>query len=274
LTEEQPDYSVVFVDVGQGDAALISHLAFNHSLLVDIANFKPIKPFLEKNDKLKAIFISHWDYDHVDGLPELFDWLKQNRKKCTLFVNKQNLQNSHARRISQRLHEACHEGVLSCKQAHSDQNGHEFGILKGRMSVLWPPYANWFGNIDDRNQDSLILLFEAGAFRLLLGGDAPGAVWADLHGNASGRLQADILKFPHHGGALKKASGDWDADTLISNVAPQFIVISVGKNNQYKHPSKEFRQAEQRHSRRKFLYTSEVGNIEFSIESKTGKMTI
>lgn len=274
MTEEQPNYSVVFVDVGQGDATLISHLASNHSLLVDIASFKPVKPFLDKIDALKAIFITHWDYDHVGGLPEVFDWLKQNRKKCTLFVNKQDQQNDHARRISQRLHEAWNEGFLSCKFAHSDQDGHEFGILNGRMSVLWPSYANWFGNIDDRNQDSLILLFEAGAFRLLLGGDAPGAVWADLPGNSSGRLQANILKFPHHGGALKKASGDWDANTLIFNVAPQFIVVSVGKNNPYNHPSKEFLQAEKRHSRRRFLYTSKEGNIEFFIESKTGKMTV
>ncbi len=274
MIKQQPDYSVVFVDVGQGDATLISHLATNHSLLVDIASFKSVEPFLDKNDKLKAIFISHWDYDHIGGLPELFDWLKKNKKKCTLFVNKQDFQNSHARRIAQRLHEAYNEGILSCKEAASDQGGQERGILNGRMSVLWPPFANWFGNINDRNQDSLILLYEAGLFRLLLGGDAPGAVWAVLPDNSSGKLKATILKFPHHGGALKKASGDWDENTLISNVDPQFIIVSVGKNNRYNHPSKEFMQAAKKHYKRRFLYTSKEGNIEFSIDSKTEKTTL
>ena len=271
MTKQQPDYLVAFVDVGQGDATLISHVTTNHSLLVDIANFKPVKSFLDKYDKLKAIFISHWDYDHIGGLPELFDWLKENQIKCILFVNKQDIQNSRAQRIAQRLHEAVNEGILSCKQAVSDQCGQERGILNGRMSVLWPPYANWFGNIDDRNQDSLILLYEVGLFRLLLGGDAPGAVWTVLPGNSSGKLQATILKFPHHGGALKKASGDWDATTLISNVDPEFIIVSVGKSNRYNHPSEEFLEAEKRHFKRRFLYTSKEGNIELSIDSKTGK---
>ena len=46
-------------------------------------------------------------------------------------------------------------------------------------------------------------------------------------------LQADVLKLAHHGSATSSCS------EFLAAVQPTYIVISVGKNNDYGHPTQE-----------------------------------
>lgn len=81
-------------------------------------------------------------------------------------------------------------------------------------------------------------------------------------------LKADIFRYPHHGGELYENEGDWSADELISKVNPDWVVVSVGKNNPHGHPSEEFRQAKSRYPTIQFLNTTK-GNIRLQMESST-----
>ena len=141
-------------------------------------------------------------------------------------------------------------------------------LIDGNFLILWPLHETGLLYPDDRNLDSLILRFEVREFSLLLGGDAKGDVWPQLDQTA---LKADIFRYPHHGGKLCKNKDDWSANELISKVNPDWVVVSVGKNNPYDHPSEEFRQAKSRYPTIQFFDTTK-GNIRLQIKSSTGNL--
>ncbi len=207
-------------------------------------------------------------------MPALINWLHEKQQQnVKLFFKREIAPSKLAKRVRRVIAAAVKEKVLEAFYAYSDfpyPNGQ--GLIKmlgGRFLILWPPHGNIIAS-ESRNPDSLILLFEVNAFRLLSGGDASGSVWPLI---ASEDLKARVLKYPHHGGELKQTSESWNADDLISHVEPEFIVVSVGKNNRYGHPSEEILQAEKKHSDRKFLYTSKEGSIELNVCSATGKIS-
>jgi competence protein ComEC len=76
------------------------------------------------------------------------------------------------------------------------------------------------------NDQSIVLMVEAGGVTMLLTGDIERFAQADL-----GPIPADILKVPHHGGATS------DPDWLAAS-ARRLAVISVGEND-FGHPAPE-----------------------------------
>lgn len=80
--DNEPDYKFIFFNVGQGDATLISNLKTLKSILVDAKKSDCIIRELEENKfTLLAIFITHWDTDHVDGVPNLLDYFRKRKEK-------------------------------------------------------------------------------------------------------------------------------------------------------------------------------------------------
>jgi beta-lactamase superfamily II metal-dependent hydrolase len=195
--------------------------------------------------------------------------LRENGSSAKLFVNFQNVVGRELERISRAIHEGEKDKILSVDPAHAKSvlRSRVIRIFGASFIVLWPNYGNIFGHFDDKNQDSVILTFRVGKFSLLLGGDAPGSVWSSLN---LGDLKAKVLKFPHHGGTLQDHPDFWTSDQLIKAVDPDYIVVPVGKNNCYDHPSQEFNQAVKKNSHRVFLYTRDEGDIEFRVHTQTG----
>ena len=264
----QYDYEAIFVDVGQGDGTLIRQLLNRHSVLVDAGVANPILSVLKQSAELEAIFITHWDKDHIGGMSAVIKWLSnQNQKEVEVFVNLQHATTNIAKTLTRTLDEAYNDGKIELKSACNDSKS-TIEIIDGNFFILWPPYGKVIGRPDDRNFGSVILRFEAGKFSLLLGGDAKGDVWPQLDQTA---LKADIFRYPHHGGELYKNKDDWSANELISKVNPDWVVVSVGKNNPYDHPSEEFRQAKSRYPTIQFFDTTK-GNIRLQIESSTGNL--
>lgn len=264
----QYDYEAIFIDVGQGDATIIHKLSNMHSVLVDAGVANPVLSILKQYAELEAIFITHWDKDHIDGIPAVINWIKdQTQNVVEVFVNLQHAPTKIAKTLTRTLDEAYNDGKIELKSACNDSKS-TIEIIDGNFFILWPPYGKVIGRPDDRNFGSVILRFEVGKFSLLLGGDAKGDVWPQLDRTA---LKADIFRYPHHGGKLYKNKDDWSADELISKVNPDWVVVSVGKNNPHRHPSEEFRQAKSRYPTIQFLYTTK-GNIRLQIESSTGNI--
>lgn len=263
------DYKIIFIDVGQGDATLILQTATNNAILVDVGQFEPLLPSLNNEISFESIFISHFHDDHIGGLSELIEWMRKRNKSSTLRINKQNLNNKTSKRLAACIHEAYKDCVLSIESAHSDPNKNKIDLIDGCISVLWPPYAQFFDGQDKKNHDCQILKFEAGLFKLLLGGDAPGAVWAKLLPKA---IKANILKFPHHGGRLKTKKDDWDSYDLIVAVDPEITVVSLGNQNRYGHPAKEFRDAIEKLPEKTFYFTAKEGNVQFQVNGCSGSL--
>ena len=139
-------------------------------------------------------------------------------------------------------------------------------IIGGSFSILWPPHKIGVLYPEDRNRDSLILRFEVGAFSLLCAGDAKGNVWPHVD---QAKLKAHVLRYPHHGGKLSASKDDWSAEDLVSKVDPAWVVVSVGVDNLYSHPSQEFHDCASRHTGRQFLFTTK-GDISLQIDSESG----
>ena len=70
-------------------------------------------------------------------------------------------------------------------------------------------------------------------------------------------IQADVLKVGHHGASTSSSAN------FIKSVSPSYAVISVGKNNSYKHPTKKTLNTLEKYNV-KVLRTDELGTIIFT----------
>lgn len=270
MDKAQHDYEVIFIDVGQGDATIIHKLPNMHAVLIDAAVGNTVLSILRETDKLQAIFVTHWDKDHIGGMPAVINWLSnQNQKEVKVFINLQDTSTKIAKTFGRTLDEAWENGTIKLKPVCNDSRD-PIAVINGKFLILWPPYAKVIRYPDDRNFGSLILRFEVGVFSLLFGGDAKGDVWPRVDQTA---LKADVFRYPHHGGELFTGKNSWSADELITKVNPAWIVVSVGANNPHGHPSKEFNEAKLKNHHRRFLSTIE-GNVNLQIESFTGNIRI
>ncbi len=98
------------------------------------------------------------------------------------------------------------------------------------MSFLAPDSA-WASRLTDPNEASTVARVRFGAVRFLLVGDAEKELEQWLVANDSADLRTDILKVAHHGSSTSTTERFLDA------TRPRVALISVGKDNSYRHPS-------------------------------------
>jgi len=265
----QCDYEISFLSVGDGDATLICQTANKHAVLIDAATDTPVLSALSTITELEAIFITHWDKDHIGGMPSIITHLRSlNNKDVAVFINRQYSDTEVVKRLCRTLDEGHEDGTITFKMAYKDHPG-QVELIGGRFMFLWPYHYVGIVNYNDKNIDSLILRFEIEKISILLGGDAKGTVWPQI---GSKKLKAKILRFPHHGGRLSTSKESWSSDKLISEVDPEYVILSVGIGSRH-HPSKEFIEAMKKHPNRKFLFTSK-GTISLQAESKSGDISL
>ena len=119
---------------------------------------------------------------------------------------------------------ATHRGIpLSAVKA-----GERFEIDGVRIEVLWPP-PDYTALVTSGNNDSVVLRLVYGSISILLAGDIEQAAEESLV--ASGvDLRADLLKVPHHGSRTSST------EAFVEAVNPQYAVISVGERSRFGHP--------------------------------------
>lgn len=103
--------------------------------------------------------------------------------------------------------------------------GDEFDLGEVHVQILGPLHC-----YVDMNNMSLIIKITFGNTSFLFTGDAEWEAEHDLL-NAGVDLSADVLKVGHHGS--ESSTSYW----FLREVSPSYAVISVGKENQYGHPS-------------------------------------
>lgn len=265
------DYKIIFVDVGQGDATFIINNSTSECVLIDAGDRKKVCNILKKFGKLNSIFLTHWDSDHIRGIPNIIEWLTKRNQKVSILVNIQLADSKIAKRLRRTLDLAEEEGIIEIEDAYIKKEPKVINKIGGEFTILWPTYKNLITKPEDRNFNSLIMRFKAGIVKLLLCGDADGSVWSKIDHSL---IEADILKYPHHGAKLKEKEIDWSAKELIEHVKPKWIIVSVGQKNQYCHPSEEFIEAESEYNNINFLYTSDNGTIEIIIDILVGKIEL
>ncbi|MEP6741108.1 MAG: ComEC/Rec2 family competence protein [bacterium] len=238
---------VDFLDVGQGDSALVT-MPNGVTLLVDGGGkpgpFRPgtgsdvdeesferdsrsigeavVSEFLWQRglDRVDYILATHADADHIDGLNDI---ARNFRVRAALVARipkgdlefQRFVQTSSARRIPLQI------------IGGGDQL--QFGDVG--MRILWPPPAQ-SSNLPSQNNDSIVLRLMFGRRSILLTGDIEARA-EEVLALLGEKIQADVVKVAHHG---SKTSSTPD---FIAATQPRYAVISVGQTSIFGHPNPE-----------------------------------
>ena len=222
---------VTYLDVGQGDAALIT-LPDGRNLMVDCgpksmhfdAGERIVVPFLKRQGikEIQTIILSHADADHLGGFPYLLRHLKVHEvwdngqgKETLLYKDYAHLIDSL--KITHRIFNDYAE-VKDFSPVH--------------VYVLHPTDKFLRVNKSDLNDRSLSFKLSYGDIDFLFIGDVERTGESAMERFGS-FLQSEVLKVAHHG---SNTSSTLD---FLKDVKPQIAVISVGKFNKFKHPSDE-----------------------------------
>lgn len=213
------DTAVHFIDVGQGDAALL--LSGGQAVLVDAGTSQSADSLVRYLQELGvtelyAAIATHPHADHIGGMAQVIEAFPIGH-----FYMGAETQNT-----------ATYERMLDALDAQGvpvsvPEPGEELVFDSGAsVTFLGPTDDVPKGNLNDR---SLICLFRAGEQDVLLMGDAESAAEQSLLAHYPS-LRCDVLKVGHHGADTSSSV------EFLRTVQPTTTVISCGVDNDYGHP--------------------------------------
>jgi competence protein ComEC len=210
--------TVVFLDVGQGDATLLT-TPNGTQILVDggpsgielARELGAVMPHWDR--RIDYLLLTHPQQDHVAGLIEM------GRRFHSAGTFESGATNSSA---TYRLY----AGEFGTRE--SWRAGEQLTVDGVDIEVLWPPPG---GVADDLNNTSLVLRVGYRGTVLLLTGDIEAEAQLELLAGGTA-LDADVLKVPHHGSASSEPQ-------FFQAISPGLAIISVGADNRFGHPRPE-----------------------------------
>ena len=224
LVASAPDsgrLTVMFLDVGQGDAILIEG-PDGHRVLVDggpsgdaiTSALGRRLPFYDR--RLDMVALTHPQLDHLGGLPEV---IEQYDVRAVL-ANGVEGDASAYRAWQDALHAHDIAPVAAARGQTIDLGG---GAL---LSVLSPDQRAEPASVND---SSLVLRLTMGDLSFLLTGDITEGGESALVRSGSD-LRTTVLKVAHHGSRTSTSI------EFLERAQPAVDVISVGAGNPYGHP--------------------------------------
>jgi competence protein ComEC len=221
-----------FLDVGQGDAALLT-MPDGTTLLVDGGGRPSFGATTDMARRIGETVVSeylwwrglsgidyilatHADVDHIDGLNDVL----KNFSVQGALVGRTPTNDSEFAKFSQ---------TLTRTRTHMEtlQAGDLIKFGDVEVSVLWPPAE---GARSDNN-DSVVLQIRLDERSILLTGDIEKAAERSLI--TSPQVKCDVIKVPHHGSKTSST------DAFVHAAKPTYAIISVGRNSMFGHPHKE-----------------------------------
>ncbi len=208
---------IEFLDVGQGDCALI--YSNGYSALIDVGEPEHA-PTLRKAlsdygiKQLDAVIISHLHSDHVGALPEIADLYPIDN----LFMPALKNNSIIAAKAGQQ------EAIKNGSAFYEARAGINFNIGEFEITLL-----SDFEDNDNENNRSVFVMAKTDDTRILFTGDAEAKTESLLLKEGI-NIDCDILKVGHHG------SNTSSSKRFLKYASPDYAVISVGKNNSYRHP--------------------------------------
>lgn len=222
---------VSFIDVGQGDSALISTPG-GATMLIDgggtyneletsYIGQKVIFPVLmhERIDILDYVMVTHADADHMYGIITLMDIFPV---KKAILPDYRGVEQDFCRLIDLCRQKGTELIFLSEGDTINLDNETDFEVIHPNSGIAY--YSNL-------NNTSLCGMLKHKQFQILFTGDMEKEA-ENIILRINPEIDCDILKVAHHGG--KNGS----SEQFLNVSRPETAVISVGKNN-YGHPSKD-----------------------------------
>jgi competence protein ComEC len=214
--ERPPGLRVTFLDVGQGDAALLETASAR--VLVDEGPPEAnVASQLARMGirSLSAVVLTHPQRDHVGGAADV---LRQLRVGVVL--------DPFLAATGPDREEAAAEARAHRIPIRPVRGGSVYRAGGLVLRVLSPPDAG--SASEDPNLNATVLVASYGETDVFLPADAESDVTARLPVGA-----VEVLKVAHHG------SEDPGLDEQLRELRPRIAVISVGRGNEYGHPRAE-----------------------------------
>ena len=265
---------VDFLDVGQGDAALVT-MPDGTTLLIDAGGrvrfdqtrkssvdeagelFERDVPGIGEAvvseylwwrglERVDYIVATHADADHLEGLNDII----RNFRVRAAFVGRAPVND---------------DGYSRFAGAAAERNVPLYLIARGdllrfgevTLEVLWPMATARY-DATSGNDDSVALRLRLGQRSFLFTGDIEKAAETALV-CARETLRSDVVKVAHHGSRTSSI------ESFVNASSPRYAIISVGTNSIYGHPHKEVLERWKANGAQ-ILTTGRSGTITFSTD--------
>ena len=243
------DLIITFLDVGHGQA-ILARLPGKANILFDAGSRsksdigrRVVNPFLDYNgiNKIDAIFISHNDTDHINGIPEVVEHCKVG---C-VYTNNDFFGRTDQWGTEKYLNDYLIEKGLTIKPLNSELKLSSSADIK----ILWPnEEASKNKDLGD-NDKSQVSLIEFAGKKILLCSDIEKFAQRELL-RLYPDLKADIVFVPHHG-SLSTLEDDF-----LKKLDPDILIYSCDQT-QYERQSRIIKKDDSSES----LYTSKHGTV-------------
>ncbi len=246
---KRAELEVFFLDIGQGDAILISYQR-QYQILIDggpspdklVQQLDRAMPLGDKT--IELVILTHPDLDHATGLIGAL-----NNYQVKLFLDNGQISDQKALAVIQQLivnQQIERKIILAGSEIEIDN--------KLKLKSFNPLKIIPAGR--ERNDQSVVLRMDYQNNSFLFTGDAEKPAERMMIKKGF-NLKADWLKVGHHG---SKSSSSAE---FLKRVTPRYAIISVGKENRYGHPTEEVLMRLKK-IKTKILRTDQQGTIRVS----------
>ena len=224
---------VTFLDVGQGDAALVD-LPDGSLMVVDSGGAfgegadpgaRVLVPLLRarRRARIDRLVITHPHPDHYGGVAALM----ARFSIMEIWDSGQARDEDPGGMWSSELRSLGRHAPIRSPRALC---GHPREHAGARIEVLWP--CPTFDPGWDANDNSLVLRITFGERTLVLAGDAEAHAEAELLARGL-RGPIDLLKVGHHGSHTSSTSA------FVAALRPRIAIVSAGVGNRFGHPHQD-----------------------------------
>lgn len=263
-----PNFSMTFLDVGQGDGVVI-HTPDDTIFLIDggstsenqVGEYR-IKPFLKYYGirEIDYMIMSHADEDHISGQIELLQHSGQPGEiRIKQLLLPEPSAEYQAEKGYQNMLSLAEKAHVPVSYIHTGDTLH----LQELEILCLHPDAGFGGESANAYSTSLSITWQG--YHFLLCGDLEGAgeeaVLERLQNGQEGadgtrRIPEsyDVLKVSHHG------SKNSTSEAFLKTIRPSLAVISCGQDNRYGHPHPELLQRLEQEDAQ-ILRTDQQGSI-------------
>jgi DNA internalization-related competence protein ComEC/Rec2 len=227
----RPDHlSVTCLAVGHGQA-IVTSLPQGKNLLFDAGSISSrdcggriVVPFLLENgiSTLDAVYLSHDDMDHINGLPEILVQCKTDR----VCVNQAFIQDAASPSMAGFLKSQLKLMDMRLETVHDDT------ASEAKVRLLWPDEETLASETASDNDKSQVVLIEFAGRKIMLCSDIERYAQERIIAKCAD-LPVDVVVMPHHGSLTNSVDG------FAEKLGAKTVIISCSRLRQrsaYKPP--------------------------------------
>lgn len=217
ISDNSQNLKVYFFDVGQADSILV--INENQTMLIDAGNNEDGNLLVENLNtlgitKIDYLIGTHPHEDHIGGMDEVI----KNFEIGTIYMPKVQ---TNTKTFEDALDAVANKNLSITTPKINDS----FKIGSAECKIL-----SVGDNGKNLNSCSIVIQMKFDKLTYMFTGDAEKEIEEEILKKYS-NLKVNILKVAHHG------SDTSSSENFIKAVAPELAIISVGKDNSYKHPN-------------------------------------